>query len=147
MALSNVKQTVEFLYDFSKDGGAISTIALSAKNGKSTLPLGAVVTSVFAKVITTCTSLGSATVEWGNTTDTDGYSGAGIAVASLTANSVFNGWDNAAALLWDDTNDHPIYPNVTAANDSVFSVTIGTAALTAGKIVFVVEFYVPAIDL
>ena len=56
---------------------------------------------------------------------------------------VANGWDNAAALLWDDTNDHMIHFLANAANDRDFSVTIGTAALTAGKVHFFVKYYVP----
>ena len=136
----------EYVYDFAVDGGAVSTIDLSAKNGKSILPDGAIVKTVYAKVVTACTSAGSATVVWGNTTDADGYSGATIAVASLTADASFNGWDNASALLWDDTNDHPIYFVANSANDRDFSITIATAALTAGKIVFAVEYYLPAIE-
>lgn len=133
----------EYVYDFAVDGGATSTIALSAKAGVAPLPIGAIVSAVKLKVLTTFTSGGSATLEWGNTTDPNGYSGATVAVASLTAGAVFNGWDNAAALLWDDTNDHPIDLNIAVANDAVVSVTIATAAMTAGKAVILVEYYLP----
>lgn len=133
----------EYVYDFAVDGGAEGEIFLSSKDGYQPLPVGAIVLGVIAKVETACTSGGSATVAWGNDDDPDGYSGTGIAVASLTANAVFNGHDNAAALLWDDTNDHAIYPYVADEDDGEFSVTIATAALTAGKIRFNVLYLMP----
>lgn len=138
---------VEYVYDFAVDGGATGAVDLSAKNNKGVLPDNAIVKTVYMVVNTTFTSGGSATLAWGNTTDPDGYSGSAIAVGSLTAGTVFNGWDNGAALLWDDTNDHAIYYNVgTTANNKDFSCTIGTAAMTAGKATFIVEFVVPAVD-
>ena len=138
-------QVQEYVYDFDVDGGATGAIDLSAKAGKADLPVGAIINAVRAKVVTACTSGGSATVVWGPTADADGYSGATIAVASLTDNALFNGWDNAAALLWDDTNDHAISYNVTAAANADLNMTIATAALTAGKIIFFVEYYVPSL--
>ena len=134
----------EYVYDFSVDGGAASEIVLSTKAGKSAIPTGAIIKRVTAKVVTAFTSGGSATLVWGNGDDADGYSGSAIAVASLTDNALFNGYDNGAALLWDDTNDHPIDVNVADANDASFSVTIGTAAMTAGKAIFLVEYYLPS---
>lgn len=135
----------EFVYDFAVDGGAQGAIDLSGKANKEDLPVGAIVNMVRAKVVTACTSAGSATVVWGPTADPDGYSGATIAVASLTDNALFNGHDNAAALLWDDTNDHAISYNVGAANAADLLFTIATADLTAGKIIFFVEYYVPSL--
>jgi hypothetical protein len=135
----------EYLYDFAVDGGAMGTKVLSDKNGRAPLPVGAILKSVTAQVITACVGA-TATVEWGNA-DTDGYSGAAIAVASLTQNAVFNGWDNGAALLWDDTNDHPIFVYIDTAANGAFNMKINTAALTAGKIVFICEYYLPAIDV
>lgn len=146
MSILGQKLTREYVYDFAADGGTAGAISLSSKNNKASLPSNAIVTSVFAKVITDIAGT-SSTVSWGNTTDPDGYSGTAIAEASLTAGVVNNGWDNGAALIFDDTNDHAIYYNVgTTANNKDFSITIGTADLTAGKMVFVVEFYVPAVD-
>jgi len=134
----------EYLYDFSVDGGVTGEIVLSDNNNKAAIPVGAIIKGVTAQVITAVTSAGSATLAWGNGDDADGYSGTAIAKASLTQNAVFNGWDNGAALLWDDTNDHPIYQYVADADDGKFSVTVGTADLTAGKVVFLVEYYFPA---
>jgi len=66
-----------------------------------------------------------------------------LELASLVAEANFNGWDNAAALIWDDTNDHAIHKTVENTDDGEFSVTIGTNALTAGKVKFMVDFYMP----
>lgn len=137
------KHVQEYVYDFDVDGGAIGAINLHAKDGVDVIPVGSIITRVYAKVLTAGASAGSATLAWGNGDDADGYSGAAIAVAALTANALFNGYDNGAALLWDDTNDHPIDVNVADAADGQFIVTIGTAALTDGKVVFMVEYYLP----
>ena len=132
-----------FEYDFEKDGGAQGEIKLTSKGGKSVLPVGAIIKGVTAKVLTAITSAGSATLAWGNGDDADGFSGTAIGKASLLENVLFNGWDGGAALLWDDTNDHPIFVNVSTVDDGEFNVTIGTADITAGKVLFFVDFYYP----
>lgn len=145
--MQNQYNVQEYLYDFSVDGGGQTAITLSNKNGKSPLPVGAIIKAVTAQVLTACTSGGSATVEWGNGDDADGFSGTAIAVASLTANALFNGWDNGAALLWDDTNDHQIPVYVDDATTGAFKIKINVADLTAGKIVFLVEYLQPAVNV
>jgi len=135
----------EYVYDFAVDGGLISTISLDAKDNKAVIPSGAIVKAVTAKVLTTLTSGGSATLAWGNGDDVDGYSGATAAVAGFAANTLFNGWDNAAALIWDDTNDHQIPLNITDADSGSFDFQIVAAALTAGKMIFLVEYYMPSL--
>jgi len=146
-ALRNVGlQVQEYVYDFAVDGGAVGAINLHAKNGKAVLPVGAIVKAVTMKVVTAFTSGGSATLAYGNGDDADGYSGSAIAVASLVDNFIVNGWDSGAQLLWDDTNDHQIPVNVADAADGQFIVTIGTAAMTAGKAVFLVEYLMPTLD-
>jgi hypothetical protein len=140
------KHVAEYVYDFSVDGGVKdSAIVLSSKNGKEVLPQNAIVTGVSYRVITAVEGT-SSTVIFGNTTDADGYSGATIAEATLVADYVGNGWDNAAPLLWDDTNDHPIHFLVNSANDANFTLTIGTADLTAGKIAFYVEYFLGSVN-
>ena len=136
-------QTQEYVYDFSVDGGAAGAIVLSSKANKSNIPIGAIITRVTAKVLTALTSGGSATLAWGNGDDADGFSGATAAVAGFGANTLFNGWDNAAALLWDDTNDHALDVNVSTADDGRFDFLITTADLTAGKMVFMVDYKMP----
>ena len=136
-------QVQEYVYDFDVDGGAQGEIFLSSKSGYAPIPNGAIIKSVVAKVITAFGSTGSATLEWGNNDDPNGYSGATVAVAALLDNVVFNGWDNAAALLWDDTNDHQLHVPVINEDDGEFSVTIATEDMNAGKALFLVEYYLP----
>ena len=73
-------QVQEYVYDFADDGGVIGEIVLSDKAGLDPLPVGAIVKSVTAKVLTALTSGGSAVLSWGNGDDADGYSGAAAAV-------------------------------------------------------------------
>ncbi len=136
-------QVSEYVYDFAEDGGATGEIVLSTKPGRAAIPVGALIKRVTALVKTAVTSAGAPTLAWGNGDDPDGYSGAGHLKGALLINTSFNGYDNAAALLWDDTNDHMIDVPVVDADDGKFSVTIATAALTAGKVVFMVEHYMP----
>lgn len=140
------KHIEQYVYDFSVDGGAAGAINLHAKERKSVIPVGAIIKAVTAKVLTTLTSGGSATLAWGNGDDADGYSGTTAAVAGFAALTLFNGWDNAAALIWDDTNDHQIPLDVSTAADGQFIFTITTADLTAGKMVFMVEYLLPSIE-
>ncbi len=122
----------EYVYDFAVDGGAISLIDLSAKAGYKPLPVGALIQNVYANVVTAVTSVGSATVSWGNA-DVDGYSGTAKAKAVLVANAAFAG--NGA-----------LVPSMIVA-DQTFSVNIAVAALTAGKVYFTVEYVVPGRDV
>lgn len=103
-----------FVYDFAQDGGAVG-----AKVGFTCDKQCAIVASV-VHVITACTSGGAATVKIG-TTDNDDclMTAAQGAVANLVAD--FTVGDPAALPAWLDAGD-------------VVNVTIGTAALTAGKI-------------
>lgn len=142
--LNDGLQVAEYIYDFAVDGGGTGEIVLSTKDNKSAIPVGAIIEGVLLKVVTAFTSGGAATLAWGNGDDADGYSGTAIAVASLTDNALFNGMDNGAALLWDDTNDHMIPVNVADANDGKVSVTIGAAAMTAGKAIILVKYYLPS---
>lgn len=138
-------QVSEYLYNFSVDGGATGAIVLSDNDNKASLPLHAIVKEVHARVISAVTG-SSSTLAWGNTTDADGYSGTAIAEATLVADYVHNGASNGAALLWDDTNDHYIPFLVNSANDANFSVTVGTADLTAGKVLFYVEYLLGSVN-
>lgn len=131
----------EFTWNYAVDGGAVSTITLGADDfGGDTLPEGFVVTKVGADVLTAVTSAGTPTVVLGNTGDPDGYM-ADIWAEIQAVGAVRSG-EVAGALIWDDTNDHEIdyYVNGTANNQNLI-LTIGTAALTAGKIRFFVEGY------
>jgi hypothetical protein len=143
--IKNKLHVAEYIYDFSVDGGATGEINLHEKAGKAVVPVGAVIKGVAYKVVDAITSAGAATVAFGNGDDKDGYSGAAIGKATLVANYVGNGGENDAALLYDTTDYYPKYVCVVNAADGQFILTVGTAALTAGKIVFMVEYFMPTI--
>lgn len=142
MSTKNKFHVQEYVYDFDVSGGAQGTIALHSLDNKAVIPSGAIIKDVTAKVVTACTSGGSATVDWGNGDDPNGYAAA-VAVGTLVDNYVTSAAGEGSALLWDDTNDHLIPLNVSTAADGQFSVTIATADLTAGKILFIVEYLMP----
>ena len=109
----------KFTYDFSSAGGDISSITLG------TLPEKAIVVRGSAEVETAVTSSGSATVALGIVANTDAFLGA-TAKGSLTLDAVIA-----------SSNDLPLK---LGAETPVLA-TIATAALTAGKINLLVEYY------
>jgi hypothetical protein len=114
-------EMVEVEYDFAKDGGA--TGALDILKVKE----ACVLVDAFLKVDTAFTSGGSATLIWGRTGDTDAcLSVTNGAVANLTLGAVLAG--DAAC------------KQVKMAADDKILMTIGTAAMTAGKGRFVMFF-------
>lgn len=148
MGIKNKLNYQEYLYDFDVDGGTKdAAISLHAKDGKSVIPVGSIIQRVTAVVKTAVTATGAATVIWGNGDAANGYSGATVAKTTLALNAVLTGWDNAASLIWDDTNDHQLYVYVADAADGQFKVLIQTDDLLTGKIVFIVEYLSPAIDV
>lgn len=148
MSIRNQLHVQEYMYDFAVDGGTAGAFNLHAKDGKSVIPIGAVISNVTFKVVTACTADGSATFTIGNGDDADGYAthGSPIAVATLADNYVNNASGLDSALLWDGTNDHMIPYAVTTEAQGKFIATIATANFTAGKIVFWVEYYMPTVD-
>lgn len=106
------------VYDFSKDAGAVGQLDLFTADEQ------VLVKFAYARVLTTCTSGGSATVSVGKAADLAGIIGS-TAVASLVAGAVIIG-------------SAPDASNVVAAAAAV-KMDIGTAALTAGKIEFCFE--------
>jgi len=135
----------EYVYDFAVDGGAVSVIDLSAKDGYDPIPIGAIVKDVVMKVVTAFTSGGSATMKVGSLDDDDGFIES-IAVATLADNYVSNGGKGVGALLWDNSNDNYIPHAVLDANDGAVAINIETAAMTAGKAIFLVEYYFPSLS-
>jgi hypothetical protein len=106
-------ETLEFVYDFAKDGGAIGAYDLVKLKDRS------VVRAAYMEVDTACTSGGSATVSIGPSTSVAALVAA-TAVASLTANASIDGASIGTTLA--------------VAPDAVIVLDIATAALTAGKI-------------
>lgn len=112
---------VEIVYDFAQDAGAVGVLDLLQVKEAMVLE------SAYIKVNTTCTSGGSATVivgVVGGDTDAvlDATSGA---VANLVAGVVLPGEAASVALKLDA--------------DAKIGMTIGTAALTAGKFTVVLK--------
>ena len=134
----------EFVYDFAKDGGAVSTISMKAvdPNG-DLLPEGFVVTDIMLKTETTITSGGTPTITFGNTSDVDGYFVDVFALAA-TAGAMVRVGQVDGALMWDSTADaKKAYLVSSVANTQDLVMAIGTAALTAGKIRIIVKGYFP----
>jgi hypothetical protein len=118
-------QVQEYEYDFAVDGGAVATIDLSAKAGSRVLPQGAVVKAVHYSVETAIVGT-SSTLAVGNTTSTTTYEAATAEATLIADYSIDTG---TTAFI------------VNSANDADFTVTIGTAVLTAGKVKFWVEYF------
>ena len=127
----NLSAELTEVYDFAVHGGLVSTITLPSK-----LPLGAVITEGYAIVQIPGTSGGSATVALGLNTNTDLLGSATGAVANLTANAVIPLLPNLVA---GTVGNSPV--RLTAERQ--LKVTIGTAALTAGKIVVHLKYVGP----
>lgn len=128
----NEEITERVIYDFAVDGGATGALDLF------TAAADVVVTYFHAYVKTTATSGGSATLAVGITGSTSKYvtTTAG-AVANLTAN----------ALLQPEVVETEGTPNVVVlpvphrlASGAAILQTIGTAALTAGKVEYVIKY-------
>lgn len=109
------------LYDFSVDAGAVGTLTFGR-----VLPAGAIVTKIVADELTNVTSGGSATLQLkaGSTNLTGAVAIADF--AGLTAPALAG---SAAAI------------KLAAASE--LSLAIATAAVTAGKVRFLVEYLLP----
>ena len=125
---TNAEEVVRVIYDFSVDGGATGALDLF------TAGADIVITHAHATVKTTCTSGGSATVKWGVTgSDALFANTTQGAVASLTAGAVV-----VPPAVEGTPNALPLPVKVASGNKALM--TIGTAALTAGKIEFCIKY-------
>lgn len=114
------------LYDFSVDGGAVGTISFGVQ-----LPANAVITKITADVQTAATSGGSATfqIQAGSTNLT-----AATAFDSATAGI------NAAGVLDIPLSVSAPFDAIKLSSAGELKMAIATAALTAGKVRWLVEF-------
>lgn len=128
--LGFAKQIQSVLYDFSIDAGAVGTISFGV-----TLPANSVVTKITADVQTGATSGGSATYQV--------IAGSTNLTAATAFDSATAGIDTAGVL------DVPL--NVSSPFDAIklsttaasqLKLAIATAALTAGKVRFHIEFII-----
>tara|TARA_R110000824_G_scaffold192052_1_gene374030 strand:- start:2630 stop:3151 length:522 start_codon:yes stop_codon:yes gene_type:complete len=131
------KQTYAFKWTFGTDTATVAEHNLKDPLGNAlSLPVGFVVTGGWLEVVTAVTSGGSATIivgTQGTSNDPNGFV-TSIAKAALTANTV-HPFDGALA-----HNTTAAGKRIVTTADPV-SITIGTAALTAGKFYVYVEGY------
>jgi hypothetical protein len=129
---SNEEVLERVVYDFSVDGGAVGALDIF------TAGADLIITYFHAIVQTQATSGGSATLAVGVTGSTSAFVTATQgAVANLTANAVFQ----ANVVLTEGTPNTAAFPlpRRLASGDKILQ-TIGTAALTAGKIEYVIQY-------
>lgn len=128
--LHRTKNVLKAIYDFASLGGALGDIALIDDDGDAaTIPAKAVVTRVWSETITSVTSLGSATVACKLVGAADLQ--AATAKATLVAGALVEGV--------------PVNTAVTAVKQSgtsaaVVKATVAVAALTAGRVLYFVEY-------
>lgn len=115
-----------FKYDFAKHGGVVGDIVVDGYG----IPSGSIIKSGIIHVVTAVTSGGLSTVAIKALTSADIL--ASTAKASLTANALLD-------TVPDNTAANAI---LTSANLTALTFTVGTAALTAGKIVVALEYVV-----
>ncbi len=119
--------TLRAIYDFAVSGGAVSTITMKDKRGRTAqLPDGAIVKHCLIDVVTAASSAGSATIAIGT-----GQAGndlkAATAIASYTGLVACVPVGSAATSIKMTADRQP-------------SVTIATAALVAGKINVFIDY-------
>ena len=129
---SNEEVVERVVYDFANDAGATGALDIFEATAD------VIITGFHAVVKTTATSGGSATVKVGYTGSDAAYiTTTQGAVANLTANAVFQ----ANVVLTEGTPNTAAFPLPhRLASGAKILQTIGTAALTAGKIEYVIKF-------
>lgn len=134
MANRPIKQTCKFIYDFAVDGGSHSASdqglagngagVITPADADITIPDNAIITDCITYVTTAMTSGGSATVAIG-------VGGAALVAATAFDNGVFDDEDVTHTVVADKT---------TSAGRP--TITVATAALTAGVIEVIIEYYI-----
>lgn len=127
--LHKTKNVLKAIYDFTTLGGAVGDIALIDDDGKpAVIPAKAVVTRVWSETITSVTSLGSATVagKWLTAADLQ----VATAKATLVAAAFVEGVPDGTAAKFIKGS----------ASDVVVKATVAVAALTAGRVLYYVEY-------
>jgi hypothetical protein len=134
MANRPIKQTCKFIYDFAVDGGSHSASdqglagngagVITPADADITIPDNAIITDCITYVTTAMTSGGSATVAIG-------VGGAALVAATAFNDGVFDDEDVTHTVVADKT---------TSAGRP--TITVATAALTAGVIEVIIEYYI-----
>lgn len=115
-------------YDFSRDGGAVGAISVEG----DVIPSGAIIVDSIAHVKTAVTSAGSATMQIKALTTDDIL--ASTAKSSLTLNALV-----ACVPVGTAATAIRVTSNITS-----LTFTVGTAALTAGKICVALQYIMTA---
>lgn len=117
-------------YDFSKSGGAVGAITLlnPITGMPAKLPKGAIITSCYIHTFTNASTAGSPTIAVGT----------GQAANDLKAATASSSFATSALLAGVPVGSAATAVVLTA--DSTMSITIATAALTAGKFNVVCEY-------
>lgn len=117
--LQFAKQLSACTYDYSKDGGAVGTYLF----GQS-LPAGAIVTNVWTDEETAVTGATSITLKAGSTALTGALDFTGVGESGVKARSLASG------------------DAIKLSSASELQIAIATAAATAGKVTFYVEWMI-----
>lgn len=126
--LHRAKNNLLAIYDFSTQGGAVSTISLKDADGVNVvLPLGAIITNVIAHAVVAVTTSASGTLSLGANTTTD-LMGA-TADSTLSLNAIVAGTPVGTAAT-----------SVRLTAERTISASIATGALTAGKVYYFIEY-------
>lgn len=120
---------LEGTWEFAVDGGAIGSFPLIS------VPANLRVVDAWYQVETAITSGGTPTVELGDGVDPNGYFANFQSTMGVTGVKGLN-QDQKGAYLWDGIENAGLSRLYTDAD--TLDLTVGTAALTAGKLKFVV---------
>lgn len=131
MARTYIK-VARYRYNFAQDGGAISTITLTAARRENSIPTGAIIIGGTIDIITQLTSGGSATIALGTT--------AGSSASSLKAATAVASW-TVGQLAMVPLFSAATYIKMTA--DGSVTMTIATATLLTGVMEVHVMYLIP----
>lgn len=139
-------QVAQYTYDFDVDGGALGVIDLSAKAGKSPLPVGAIVTDVTLVAQTAVTSGGSARlyVQYSDAVNQGEWYNFGTPALLVADAALGPETSGADTVIYDQANDHRDAFKVKTAAEGKVQVDIAVAALTAGKVDILITYSLPA---
>jgi hypothetical protein len=121
-AVVTSRKSVSFLYDFAVNGGAVGSINMGVF-----IPANAVIYGGYILCQTALTSGGSATISVG-------YSSAATILASNIAYTTFN--SGGVVSIGVDLSANPKFLDTARQ----LTITIGTAALTAGSLTYFCEY-------
>lgn len=126
-----LKNVVKAVYDFSVDGGAVSSINLKDEFGNLIIfPIGAIITNVTLDVITPCTTSASGTLA----IDSQGAGDLLAATAAASVTGKLAGVPVGTAATWVKIS----------SSAKQLKATIATGALTAGKAYIFIEYLLSA---